>query len=270
MILPGFYRGRLWHRRAEPAHAFSRDLLLALADVDAIDAAPGGELALAGRWPISFRRADHLPATAVDASGAGRPSLRESVAETVRRQTGLSPAGPMYLLSQPRCFGLTFDPVSFVYCLGDDGIEAVVAEVTNTPWGERHAYVLADPLPEAEGDLRYGLPKRMHVSPFFEMDHDYVFALRAPDERVRLSITNLRAGRRVFEAGFDLRRAAGFGGSPPLAVLRHALMPYETLVGIYCQAARLAWKRAPFHPHPSRVAARPRPDGPPLDSGGTP
>lgn len=176
----------------------------------------------------------------------------------------------MYLVSQPRCFGLTFDPVSFVYCLDQNGIEAVVAEVTNTPWGERHAYVLADPTEDERGDLRYTLAKRMHVSPFFEMDHDYVFALREPDEGLRLSITNLQAGRRVFEAGFELRFEAGLGETPPLGVLRHALMPYETLVGIYSQAARLAWKRAPFHPHPRRLGAIARAGEPPLDSGGTP
>ena len=72
---------------------------------------------------------------------------------------------------------------------------------------------------------------------------------------------------RVFEAGVDLRRAAGFDDSPPLAVLRHAFMPYETLAGIYSQAARLAWKRAPFHPHPNRLALQSRADGPPLESG---
>ena len=270
MIRPGFYCGRLWHRRHRPEHAFSRDLLLGLADVDELDAAPGGVLPLAGQWPISFRREDHLPGDAEGNLASPPRSLRESVAETVRRQTGQSPTGPMYLLSQPRCFGLTFDPVSFVYCLGQNGIEAVVAEVTNTPWGERHAYVLADPTEDDRGDLRYTLSKRMHVSPFFEMDHDYLFALREPDDRVHLSITNLQAGRRVFEAGFDLRHAAGFGEALPLAVLRHVLMPYETLVGIYFQAARLAWKRAPFHPHPRRLTALGRAGEPPLDSGGTP
>ena len=273
MTLPGFYLGRLWHRRAEPKHAFDRDLLLALADVDAIDAAPRGELALAGRWPISLRREDHLPPSGNATAVSPRPSLRESVVATVSRQTGRTPTGPMFLLSQPRCFGLTFNPVSFVYCLsegegdGESEVEAVVAEVTNTPWGERHAYVLSDPVSRASGDLRYTLPKRMHVSPFFEMNHDYVFSLRSPDERIRLSITILRDRERVFGAGFDLRRTAGFEDSPPLAVLRHAFVPYETLVGIYSQAARLAWKRVPFHPHPSRLAAPSRADGPPLESG---
>ena len=165
---------------------------------------------------------------------------------------------------------MAFDPVSFVYCIGSDGVEAVVAEVTNTPWGERIVYVLTDLERDATGALRRTMRKGMHVSPFFGMDHDYVFALREPGERLLLSITNRQGSQRVFEAGFDLRRAAGFGDAPSASVLRHAFMPYETLLGIYVQAARLAWKRAPFHPHPSRRGVLRPSDGPPLDSGGTP
>jgi len=267
VIRPGFHRGRLWHRRQEPSHAFSRDLLLAVADVDAIDAAPEGELALAGRWPISLRRADHLP---VDPQQDGaEATLRRTVARIVAARTGRTPTGPMFLVSQPRCFGLTFDPVSFVYCLSGDGVEAVVAEVTNTPWGERIVYVLADLEETATGRLRCTMPKEMHVSPFFGMDHDYVFEIGVPGERLGLSITNHRSGRRVFEAGFDLRRIRGFDGAPSSGVLRHAFIPYETLFGIYVQAARLAWKRAPFHPHPSRRGMLTPSEGPPLDSGGT-
>lgn len=268
MIRPGFHRGRLWHRRQEPSHAFSRDLLLAVADVDAIDAAPEGELALAGRWPISLRRADHLPVE--PGQGGEAATLRRTVAGIVGARTGRAPTGPMFLVSQPRCFGLTFDPVSFVYCLADEGVEAVVAEVTNTPWGERIVYVLNDLEETATGRLRCTMAKEMHVSPFFGMDHDYVFEIGVPGERLGLSITNRQAGRRVFEAGFDLRRICGFGEAPPSGVLRHAFMPYETLVGIYVQAARLAWKRAPFHPHPSRRGVLTPSEGPPLDSGGTP
>lgn len=270
MISPGFYRGRLWHRRDQPAHAFSRDLLLALANVDEIDAAENGELGLAGRWPISLRREDHFSSVPGCRSGAHPPTLRRSVAEFVERTVGRVPSGAMFLLSQPRCFGLAFDPVSFVYCMGRDGIEAVVAEVTNTPWGERTVYVLSDLERDGEGEIRCVMPKEMHVSPFFGMDHDYVFSLREPGERLHLSIANHRGARRVFEAGFELRRVVGFGGAPPASVLRHALMPYETLFGIYSQAARLAWKRAPFHPHPSRRGVLRPSERPPLDSGGAP
>ncbi len=55
----------------------------------------------------------------------------------------------MRLLTNLRSLGRCFNPVSFYYCFGNSGDDsgerllAVLAEVTNTPWGERHAYVIA-------------------------------------------------------------------------------------------------------------------------------
>ena len=60
-------------------------------------------------------------------------------------QLGGAPEGPVRLLTTLRSFGLCFNPVSFYYCFDRRGssVEAVLAEVTNTPWGERQAYVIA-------------------------------------------------------------------------------------------------------------------------------
>ena len=50
----------------------------------------------------------------------------------------------MRLLTNLRYLGRGFNPVSFYYCYdrGRESVEAVIAEVTNIPWGERHAYVV--------------------------------------------------------------------------------------------------------------------------------
>ena len=70
--------------------------------------------------------------------------LADAVRDLVEERTGARPAGPIRLLTHLRSFGHCFNPVSFYYCFDPAGerVEAVVAEVTNTPWGERHAYVL--------------------------------------------------------------------------------------------------------------------------------
>jgi DUF1365 family protein len=256
VIDSGLYRGRLWHRRFEPAHAFERDLMVGLVDVAALDAAAGGSLPLVRGWPIVLRGSDHLP----DPQGRDR-SLAERVAEHVTSVLDRAPSGDMVLVSQPRAFGLAFDPASFVYCLGPEGVEAVVVEVTNTPWGERHAYVLAHGERTAPDTQRFRAEKVLHVSPFFGMDHTYTFDVSEPGERIRLSITNHRAGRRVFQAGMALDRIAPIGLGMSAAILRHALMPAETLLGIYAHAAVLAWKRAPFHAHPRKRLAAPPPAG---------
>ena len=78
----------------------------------------------------------------------------------------------MRLLTNLRCLGHLFNPVSFYYCFDRAGeeLEAVVAEVTNTPWGERHAYVLG--VRGTDGGVRERVDKVFHVSPFMAMDHD--------------------------------------------------------------------------------------------------
>ena len=52
--------------------------------------------------------------------------------------------GPIRLLTHLRYFGHCFNPVSFYYCFNDsdEKVEAIMAEVTNTPWKERYAYVI--------------------------------------------------------------------------------------------------------------------------------
>lgn len=258
MTPASFHRGRIWHRRFQPAHLFSRTLLMALADVDAIDAAPRGVLRLAGRWPIVLRRKDHLPAPL--------RSLRERVVELVEPILGRAPRGPMRLLSQPRCFGFAFDPVAFVYCLADEtegdggagkhrAIEAVVAEVTNTPWGERHAYVLTGAEIGDDGVHRYRADKALHVSPFFPMEHEYAFAFTPLGEKLRGTIENHADGELVFQAGFGLEHVADAGPEALAAIRAQALAPFATMAGIYLEAARLAAKGAPFHPHPRKRAA---------------
>ena len=77
-------------------------------------------------------------ATRVAAAGRRRPRP----GRRAHRRTG--PQGPIRLLTQLRSFGLCFNPVSFYYCFDERrrACERVLAEVTNTPWGERHAYLL--------------------------------------------------------------------------------------------------------------------------------
>ena len=86
------------------------------------------------RWRARFRRADHI-------GDPARP-LREVVREIARARTRRT--GPCALLTNLRTLGHCFNPVCFYYLFEPDGetLGAVVAEVTNTPWGDRHAYVL--------------------------------------------------------------------------------------------------------------------------------
>ena len=120
-----------------------------------------------GRWLWSvgrrnlaeFRRSDYLGARS--AAGARRcATVWSKPAGTARR-------GPISLLTHLRYSGYVFNPVSFYYCYADSTrtqLDCVVAEITNTPWRERHAYVLPACSAEPRGrepalDVRQDLPR---------------------------------------------------------------------------------------------------------------
>lgn len=244
------YTGRLEHRRHEPVpHAFSYGMTLCWLDLAELDEV------FRGRWfwstrrpaPIRFRRADYL--------GDPRIPLDAAVRDRVARETGRRPAGPIRMLAHLRSFGMCFNPVSFYYCYDADDarVEAIVAEITNTPWNERHAYVLRAPDAPAPGRnlLRFELAKDFHVSPFMPMDMDYDWRFTPPGATLGVHMVNRRAGRRVFDAALTLRRREITGASLAAALVRQPSGSLAALLRIYWQALRLWSKRTPFHVHPA-------------------
>ena len=155
------------------------------------------------------------------------------------------------MLAHLRCFGHCFNPVAFYWCFAPDGerVEAVVAEVTNTPWGERHAYVAP-----AAGNDRHVLESRhekaLHVSPFMAMGMEYRWRIAIPGERIEVAIESLRDGAPLFDAHLALRRREITTGALTRVLLRYPAMTLRVLGGIYAHALRLRLKGAPWHPHP--------------------
>ena len=109
----------------------------------------------------------------------------QAVRELVAERTGVEPDGPIRLLTHLRYFGHCFNPVSFYYCYDAAGehVRAVVAHVTNTPWGERHAYVMQIARAADHGTVALmgaQFEKALHVSPLMGMDHIYDWRLTEP------------------------------------------------------------------------------------------
>lgn len=239
------YVGDVVHRRHEPFfHAFQYRLFQLFLDLDELDEV------FQGRWFWStsrtalarFRRTDHL----------GDPSrpLKECVQDLVEQRLGRRPDGPVRLLTHLRYFGYVMNPVSFYYCQAAGGaLDAVVAEVHNTPWGERHCYVL-DARNCEDGVLRAEHAKEFHVSPFQPMDVSYRWRLTPPSERLAITIENVRQSRTVFDATLSLRRRPISGMSLARCLALHPWMTGKITAAIYWQALRLWWLGARFHPHP--------------------
>lgn len=245
------YFGTIAHRRRTPvAHAFRYRAFLVYLDLAELDDV------FRGRWlwstrrpaPAWFRRADHV--------GDPAQPLDETVRALVQAQAGFRPAGPVRLLTHLRYWGYCMNPVSFYYCHAAAGerVEAIVAEVHNTPWGERHCYVLdCREGAESDGGWVFRRPKEFHVSPFLPMDMDYVWRLTPPGRTLAVHMENQRAGEVVFDAAMSLQREAITTRSLARALARHPFMTGSVIAGIYWQALRLWWKRTPYHHHPGAV-----------------
>jgi uncharacterized protein len=245
-VRSALYRGTLAHaRRAPRPHAFRYRIWLLLLDLDELPALLARGPLRAGRFGLlSFHRPDYL---------AGAADLAEAARDRVAAALGFRPAGPVRLLTQVRSLGYVFNPVSFYYCFGADGrsLEAVVAEITNTPWGERHAYVVRG----GPGGAGVAFVKRFHVSPFHGMDQRYLWSLDLPGERLRVAMRNQEGGREVFEAVLSLRRRPLTPAALWRAALLQPLMALRVHAAIYWQALRLWARRTPFHPHPAAAPA---------------
>jgi DUF1365 family protein len=267
------YKGWVSHRRVAPTrNRFRYPLFMLYLDLAELPQLFDGVPFFSARRPALawFRRADYLAPHTV--------SLDEAVRSLVAARTGARPEGPIRLLTHLRYFGYCMNPVSFYYCFDrGERLETIVADITNTPWKERHQYVLripasapviaesadrAEPAPSAgsahsAGPVRAQRPahrfefdKRFHVSPFLPMDMHYRWSLSEPGEQLLVHMQNERAGEAVFDATLALEARPLTPRALIASLAAFPVMTLEVIAAIHWQALKLWLKRTPFYSHP--------------------
>jgi len=245
------YIGSIQHRRFGPAkNAFRYRIFMNYIDLRELPGLFDRRWFWSARHPAlaRFKRADFL--------GPADVPLDTAVRDLVTARVGTRPAGPIRLLTHLRFFGYSFNPVSFYYVFDakDSRVETIVAEITNTPWKERHAYVLpvANAGRQPSRAWRFSFEKQFHVSPFMPMDMRYEWSFSAPAEGLHVHMENWRDGAAQFDATLNLKRHAMTTGSLARALIQFPFMTAKVSALIHWQALKLLVKRTPIHVHPSK------------------
>ena len=191
----GIYAGRVWHARRQPVHRFDYALFMLWLDLDQLDALQGfGPWLGLERWALaSIRRADHLP---------GQSGSWREAAEAQARQLGCSlPIKRIRALCHARYLGCYFSPVNFYYLYGDDDAQphSLLAEVSNTPWLQRHCYLVPISPEPVWGD------KSFHVSPFMPLAMRYRWQIGIPGEQLQLRLA-MHGGKREMRSSDAVHR----------------------------------------------------------------
>jgi uncharacterized protein len=253
------YEGTVTHRRHLPhAHAFTYRMAQLYVDLDELDRV------FDGRWLWSVNRRNVAEWRRGDYLGPPERPLIDAVRERVQAHTGHRPAGPIRMLTHLRYAGFVFNPVTFYYCYAEDGLtlDTIVAEITNTPWRERHAYVLPVNRAACHGRaMAWAFDKTFHVSPFMAMDRAYDWRFTAPDHDLRVHMNVHREGACEFDATLALERRPLTGAALARVLWRYPLMTAQVVGAIHWQALRLWLKRNPVHDHPAKSPAIPRHHG---------
>lgn len=235
MTVSALYRGTVRHRRTRPkSHQLDYRvfwLLLDLAELDEID----GGLRVFSRNAfnlLAFHDRDHGDGTAAP--------LREQIERLLARADISLNGGPIRLLTMPRVLGYVFNPISLYYCHGEDGrLVAMVYEVTST-FGVRHAYVIPlAPEDQEAGVFRQRAAKALYVSPFMDMQMDYVFRGHAPDATLDLTIDGLDPLGVLITATLAATRRPLTDGQLLAAVAAVPLSTFKVTAAIHWEALKL-------------------------------
>lgn len=215
--------GQIYHQRRQPLrHGFRYPAWYSVHDLDK---------------PHPFASTRHLSAT---------PDALAHKARATAAAHGLDASGRIRMLAQPAVLGMGFNPLSVYYCEDQDGNPTgILLEVRNTPWRERHVYVLP-----CNGDLEQEWAKTFHVSPFNPAGQRYRIRARWPDQSFELSLDLLQDNQVIFNAGFVLSPVEKPGIRDYLGAMT---MPAITMGGIYWQALKLWCKGLRYQPYPTEL-----------------
>jgi DUF1365 family protein len=230
--------GNVRHRRFTPVeHALNYHLFMPCLDLDEIEALQSKVWGFGQKWWhwARFKREDYL----------GSGDLKQAVLDKVHQMSGQTVEGSVKAVIHLRYFGIYFSPVNFYYIYDQQGEWCyLLAEVSNTPWNERHYYLL-----DAQDESTWKHNKAFHVSPFNPIEQQYQWKIKPLNEKLSVHLECHRE-RKEFDATMKMSKHP-FSSK---VLLKHLIvtpvMAVKVMTGIYWHALKLWIKGAPFYSHP--------------------
>lgn len=254
-LASAIYSGKVRHRRFSPKHhAFEYDVFMMYLDLDEIEAvfSKSPFWSLKRFSPVQFKRTDfHINGTHTNTDKKNLPNIDKAVRDTVEQRTGTRPTGPIRMLVNLRYWGVNMNPLSAYYCFDNaENLVAILAEVHNTPWNERYAYVLTGE--EFSRKQQVDFSKEFHVSPFNPLAMNYHWHSTTPDKTLAVHLENWQDDKKIMDATMTLKREVLNKKSMNLILIRFPWMTVKIISAIYWQAMQLWWKGLPIYDHPQK------------------
>jgi DUF1365 family protein len=246
----GIYEGMVTHQRFTPLrHLFTYKVFMMYLDLDEIDFAFSHYWLWSVNKPnlASFYRKDHL--------GHLKIPLKDEIKRLVKEESGYEVAGPIRLLTNLRFWFYCFNPISIYYIFDaeDIHVEMIVLEVSNTPWGERHCYILTPDINTGNfSEQKFLLEKKLHVSPLMAMDYHYDCRFIIKSQSLFVKMNCLQDNNKHFSASLNLHRQEINSKNLARILWKFPFMTAKVIFLIYYQALITWVKGAKFYTHPSK------------------
>ena len=232
------YVGNVIHKRFKPKEHFFKyrvfSLLLDLSEINLIQK----KISF-----FSYNRFNLISFFDKDHGNRDGSNLKDWVIKNIQKYNIETKNIRIKLLCYPRILGYVFNPLSVFFIYNESSsLVAILYEVKNT-FGEQHTYVFKV---KNNNLLQHHCEKKLHVSPFIEMNCNYFFKILKPTHKISVIIDQYQLKEKILYASQDGNRTDFTTSELIKSYIKHPLMTIKIIAAIHFEAFKLWTKGIRF------------------------